>query len=104
MSFKEQLEKDLIVFFDAEALADKLVVNDIEVTGILSENKFNASKNDQYGVFVEKKTLTLTKEDWEILQSPSYGYTLNINAENYIVKEVNYKSGVIRLNVEGMRT
>lgn len=108
MSFKTMLEEDLVVFFEAEELAEKIVVQGIngeaEITGFLTENKKYPSKSDQYGVFTEKKILTMKKADWQELGSPSFGYTLHVNEENYLVKEVNYKNGVVSLNLEGVRS
>lgn len=101
MSFKEMLEGDLAVFFDADTLADKLIINDIEVIGILSEDKFNPSKNDSYGVFTAYKKLALSSKDWEKLKSPSFGYTLNFDNCNYKVRGLNDKAGVIELRLEG---
>ena len=104
MSFKTMLEEDLVVFFDAEELAETITVEGVELVGFLTENKKTPSKSDQYGVFTEKKVLSIKKENWQELGSPSFGYTLHVNEENYLVKEVNYKNGVVSLNLEGVRS
>lgn len=104
MSFKDMLEEDLEVFFDADTLADKLLINNIEVIGFLSENKFIPSNYDQYGTFIENKVLILSKKDWEKLEKPSFGNTLNLNDCNYKVKGLSDKVGVIELKLEGNRT
>lgn len=104
MSLKTMLEEDLAVFFDAEELADKLVINNVEVVGLLSDNKLIPSKYDQYGTFIENKVLILSKKDWEKLGSPSFGYTLNFNECSYKIKGLSDKVGVIELKLEGNRT
>ena len=98
------LEEDLAVFFDAEELAETITVEGVELVGFLAENKKTPSKSDQYGVFIEKKVLSIKKEDWDELGSPSYGNTLNINGENFEIKEINDKCGVIKMEIEGNRT
>lgn len=73
------LEEDLAVFFDAEELAETITVEGVELVGFLTENKKTPSKSDQYGVFIEKKVLSIKKENWQELGSPSFGYTLHVN-------------------------
>lgn len=104
MTFKEMVEEDINVFLNLEEFAEKLQVNNIEVVGILSDDKFIPSKYDQYGTFIENKVLILSKKDWEKLGSPSFGYTLNFNECSYKIKGLSDKVGVIELKLEGNRT
>lgn len=104
MNFKDLLKEDQKVFFNAEEMADELTINGIEITGILDEDKFNPSKNDQYGVYIENKILNISTNDWEKLGSPAFGHTLNFNECNYKIKDFSDKLGVVELKLEGNRT
>lgn len=104
MNFKEMVEEDTNVFLNLEEFAETLTINNVEVVGILSEDKFNPSKNDQYGTFIENKVLIISKADFEKLERPSFGYTLSLNNCNYSVRGVSDRSGTFELKLEGNRT
>lgn len=95
------MKEDLDVLFNAEEMADIININGSEITCFLYENKKNPSKNDQFGVYKVKKVLLLKNEDYELLNSPSYGYVINIDNVNFTVKEVDNQGSVIKLSLEG---
>ena len=105
MNFKERLEGDLTVFFDADILADKISVEGIELTGFFKDDKFENKKENDYGSRTEKKILVLKESDLVKVPSIRYRAQLIINEELYTVyMPLNYKKGVVEIKVEGNRS
>lgn len=103
MSFKDMLEEDLAVFFDADTLADKLKINNFDVIGILSDDKF-AKNNNEFGAFTESKLLSMKESDFNLLGKPKVNDELRINGKRYLVKSVNNKLGVTEFRLEANRS
>lgn len=104
MSLRDQLNEDLNVLMNAEEMADVLEIENQSITGILSEDKYTKGKYDQYGTYVETKNLSIKKEDWEKIYSPSKGSVININSSNYKVIEKSESFELIKLKLEGNRS
>lgn len=103
MNFKDRLKGDLNVFFDADNLADKLKINGIDIVAILSEDKF-AKNNNEFGSFIESKNLSIKESDYTLLNKPKLNDELRINAKRYVIKNIDFLKGIVKIRLEGNKS
>lgn len=103
MNFKDTLEKDLTnVFFNANELADKHVLEDQELDIVVESNLGDVKGygRDQLSatqeVFSNFKTILVKSSDFYI---PKIGSSLVLDGEEYYVEEAEEEMGVIRIVV-----
>lgn len=102
MSLKERLENDLMVFFDAEKLADEVIINSKKYTCFFTEDKH--SGNNKFGAFVESKNLLLKEPDYTEIGPLKVNDELRANGKTYIVKNVSILKGTVKIRLEGNRS
>lgn len=103
MSFKEMLEEDLAVFFDAEALAEKIIINSKEIICFLTNDKF-LKNNNEFGAFVESKLLTIKTSDYLLIGKQKVNDELRINGKNYRIKGIDDSLGTVKIRLEGNKS
>lgn len=103
MTFKEMVEGDVDVFLNLEEFAENLKINNIDVIGILSDDKF-AKNNNEFGAFTESKLLSMKESDFNLLGKPKVNDELKINGKRYLIKSVNNKLGVTEFRLEANRS
>lgn len=103
MNFKEQLKEDQKVFFNAEEMADELIISGIEIIGILDDNKFSKN-NNEFGAFIESKNLSIKESDYTLLNKPKLNDELRINAKRYVIKNIDFLKGIVKIRLEGNKS
>ncbi|MBN1469425.1 MAG: hypothetical protein JW924_11935 [Fusobacteriaceae bacterium] len=103
MNFKTMLEEDLIVFFDADTLADVHIVEGLKLTCFLSDENYS-KKNENYVNFNESKVLTIKESDYKLIKSPRFNSEIIVDSKVYTVTNIKLEKGVITLKLSGEDT
>lgn len=83
MSFREQLDDDLDIFFDSNEFAQGIIYSGVSIQAIVDFNlDLNYSGSDVY----EYAQITLRTKD--ISNKPKFGDAVSIDAQVYIVENI----------------
>lgn len=85
MAFKDQVLRDLDIFLNPDEFATKVIVDGLEVNGII-DLKDDAVLDGDYNATV--KTITLKRADVQILKN---GSIITIDDEPYVVIHIFHK-------------
>lgn len=103
MTLKEQLNEDLNVLFDAEEMADEVIINSKKYICFFTEDKYSKN-NNEFGAFVESKNLLLKESDYTEIGPLKVNDELRANGKTYIVKNVSILKGTVKIRLEGNRS
>lgn len=103
MNFREMVEEDTNVFLNLEEFAENLKINNVDIVGMFSDDKF-AKNNNEFGAFTESKLLSMKESDFNLLSKPKVNDELRINGKRYLIKSVNNKLGVTEFRLEANRS
>lgn len=103
MNFREMVEEDTNVFLNLEEFAENLKINNVDIVGMFSDDKF-AKNNNEFGAFTESKLLSMKESDFNLLGKLKVNDELRINGKRYLIKSVDSKLGLTEFRLEANRS
>ncbi|ADO82818.1 hypothetical protein [Ilyobacter polytropus] len=103
-TFKEHLTNDFnSAFFNEREFAEKVVINDLEMTVVLDNIKEKKPKGEyEYGYtnHIEAEKLIILKySDYELIGRPSQGERLILNGESFEILDTDSCDGIVDVKV-----
>lgn len=102
MNFKDQLKKDLDIFFNLDEFGEIHELDGQTISIIIDEDNSDQysgtteMENTVQGVYESICTIYVKSSDYK---KPSIGYRLNLDKKNYVVINSNEQSGVLKIEL-----